>query len=1184
MKKKVFAVLLLIISAVVISIPSFALDDIYVVKGDIKVYVNDTLIGFDVQPFFYKSRTMVPIRGVFEAMGAAVEWDNYTKTVEVSKGVTEVRVQLDNHVALVDEKRISMDVPAVGLNGRIFVPVRFISEALGADVDWDNNTKTVYINENTYNKDLGNILNGGRYATDGVWNYYILQDGVLVRENNETKMQEKITERTVCDLHILDDWIYCIGVDNGIQKVMRFLKDGSSQKEIVIDGPVQSMQILNGWIYYSPSDSNKLYRTSMDGTVTEKVLEDGDFSPKNWFVQNSFIYYKNTAKAGAICCARINGTGIRALVYDSYKYRLKLIDDNYIYLVRDDGEKGFYRVPLVGGTPDKILDEAPLCLNSDGYWLYAAVKTSNGSSLIKKQIKNGNETYTINEYKESDTPKSIYLSDQSIYYTLVRGTEEMVFQMSLYGQDVKALSWIYGKDYYRVRDILSNTQMKHNTLTGFASLQMITVQTEGTISTIINEIKLNNSQPLYYQKTKAENNNDLEIWVDRDNIYTKKPDEDHWSMNAADKSDKLFANISVFNLLRPTQELCNTFFVTDQEGKYILSGSGTFQIFLQNFLQDKGNRALTISDYIDHLEINAVINKDYYIEQLDIKVELGTTGANGMPVNNSIIHYQYVNSQFNSVFLNLPYSVKLSVNAKEKADSNIESGVEKFNEAKYQEAVQYFDAAIAAYNKSYDAYFYKGKALYYQGKYEEAILTYDKCLELEADNYDILAHQGLCYLGLGDLAKAEEIANAVIEADNKNKLAYNLLGLVYFKQEKFTDSYKLFEKAVSIDKDYYDACLNMASSLFNMGSYTKCVNAADEFLKRFPNDRDLLLIKASSLSKQGNSQKAIEVFNQILNLDPANDFVAMTYIALEYEKLQEFDKAQEYADRAKSVYPNYSLLVYILEKLEYERFTLSGQKIVNFIKDYYLFYNESEEVLEAISAFLNKGEAYTLGDIVKLVDAIKSHDDDMTLLLTGSDYDSYMNRKADALVSAKQQDDNTVYIRISDFSQGTGVIFNEYIQSIENPEDKTLIIDLRDNSGGLTSEAGIMLDALLPECFTSYYIERGGYITTNQSGKSCVKFSKTAILVNEKTASAAELLALGLKTHLDDVAIIGRQTMGKGVGKIVYNDLNRKYALYLVNHYWNVLQKNIHGTGIEVDITVESDADFPKAINEFVKK
>ncbi|HEY8500151.1 MAG TPA: stalk domain-containing protein, partial [Clostridia bacterium] len=1179
---KIFAILFLIISAMVISAPSFALDENYVIKGDIKVYVNDNLIGFDVQPFFYKSRTMVPIRGVFEAMGALVEWDNYTKTVEVSKGGIEVRVQLDNPVALVNGRRISMDVPAVGLNGRIFVPVRFISEALGADVDWDNNTKTVYINETIFNKELGNILNGGRYATDGVWNYYILQDGVLVRENNENKMQEKITEGIVCDLHILDDWIYCIGVDNGIQKAMRFLKDGSSQKEIIIDKPVQSMQILNGWIYYSPNGSNILYRSSADGKVTEKILEGGDFSPKNWFVQNSFIYYINTSRAGAVCSARINGTGIRAVVYDSYKYSLKMIDDNYIYMVRDDGEKGFYRLPFIGGIPEKIIAETPLCINSDGYWLYAAVKTNNGSSLIRR-TKNGNETYTINEYKESDTPKSIYLSDQSIYYTLVRGTEEMVFQMSFYGQNITALSWIYGRDYYHVRDILSNTQMKHNTLSGFASLQMTTVQTGGTTSTTIDEIKLNSSQSLYYQKTKEGNNNDLEIWVERNDIYTKKPDEDHWSINTTEKSDKVFANTSVFSLLRPTQELCNNLTVTEQEGKYILTGSGTFQSFLRSFLQEKRNRELTINDYIDHLEINAVINKDYYIEQLDLKVQFGYGDTDGMPENNGIIQYQYVNSQFNSVFLNLPYSVRQSLNAKEKADSNIESGMEKLNEAKYQEAVQYFDAAITVYNKSYDAYFYKGKALYSQGKYEEAIVTYDKCLELRPDNFDILANKGLCYLELGDLAKAEEIANAVIEANNQNKLAYNLLGLVYYKQEKFKDSYKLFEKAVAIDKNYYDACINMTSALFNMGSYTKCVNAADEFLKRFPNDRYLLLIKATSLSKQGNSRKAIEVYQQILSLDPSNDFVAMTYIALEYEKLQEFDKAQEYADRAKSVYPNYSLLVYLMEKLEYERFTLSGQKIINFIRDYYLFYNESEKVLEAISEFLNKGEAYTIGDIIKLVEAVKSPDDDLTLLLTGSDYDSYMNRKADALVSAKLEN-NTVHIKISDFSPGTGVYFNEYIQSVENPEDKVLIIDLRNNSSGLTSEAGIMLDTLLPECFTNYYIERGGYITTNQSGKNCVKFSKTAILVNEKTASAAELLALGLKTHLDNVAIIGRQTMGRGVGQILYNNLNRKYALFLVNHYWNVLEKNIHGTGIKVDIAVENDTDFKKAIDEFVKQ
>ena len=215
-----------------ISVSTFAEEN----KTKIHVYVNDTEVLFDVQPVFIQSRTMVPLRAVFEAMGALVEWDNYTKTATITKG-TKVQVQLDNKNALVDGKTVIMDVPAAGINGRILVPVRFISEALGAVVDWDNNTKTAFINEVTENTTLGNIQNRGRFATDGIWNFYILEDGVLIREDIASKKQEKISDHIICDLHIFGEWIYSIAVDNGIKKVMRFQKNGTL-KEIIVNSPV----------------------------------------------------------------------------------------------------------------------------------------------------------------------------------------------------------------------------------------------------------------------------------------------------------------------------------------------------------------------------------------------------------------------------------------------------------------------------------------------------------------------------------------------------------------------------------------------------------------------------------------------------------------------------------------------------------------------------------------------------------------------------------------------------------------------------------------------------------------------------------------------------------------------------------------------------------------------------------
>ena len=156
-------------------------------------------------------------------------------------------------------------------------PVRFISEAIGARVDWVNETKTVFVNDITEHKESGNIQNGGRFAADSSHYFHILPDGVLIRENIFSKQKEKISDKIISSVHIVNDWIYCVGEDKGTGMVFRMRKDGS-EKEIVVSKPVISMQIINGWIYYSEStDDSVLYRTKTDGTETYKVVENGDF-------------------------------------------------------------------------------------------------------------------------------------------------------------------------------------------------------------------------------------------------------------------------------------------------------------------------------------------------------------------------------------------------------------------------------------------------------------------------------------------------------------------------------------------------------------------------------------------------------------------------------------------------------------------------------------------------------------------------------------------------------------------------------------------------------------------------------------------------------------------------------------------------------------------------------------------
>ncbi|HEY3781837.1 MAG TPA: copper amine oxidase N-terminal domain-containing protein [Fimbriimonadaceae bacterium] len=112
----------------------------------ITVTVNGHPIQFNNgQPIQEQGRVLVPLRGVFEALGAYVHWTAATQTIDANRGNTTVELQIGNHDAHVNGKDVNLDVPPQ-LNGdTTMVPLRFVSEALGADVNWMDAQQTVAI-------------------------------------------------------------------------------------------------------------------------------------------------------------------------------------------------------------------------------------------------------------------------------------------------------------------------------------------------------------------------------------------------------------------------------------------------------------------------------------------------------------------------------------------------------------------------------------------------------------------------------------------------------------------------------------------------------------------------------------------------------------------------------------------------------------------------------------------------------------------------------------------------------------------------------------------------------------------------------------------------------------------------------------------------------------------------------
>jgi copper amine oxidase-like protein len=111
----------------------------------VHVFVDGQPVAFDVPPQIDNGRVLVPLRGVFEHMGATVAWDDRTQTVLAQRGATGVSLVIGNTQAMVNGRPVAMEVPAMLVGGRTMVPLRFVSQALGAVVNWDAATSTVAI-------------------------------------------------------------------------------------------------------------------------------------------------------------------------------------------------------------------------------------------------------------------------------------------------------------------------------------------------------------------------------------------------------------------------------------------------------------------------------------------------------------------------------------------------------------------------------------------------------------------------------------------------------------------------------------------------------------------------------------------------------------------------------------------------------------------------------------------------------------------------------------------------------------------------------------------------------------------------------------------------------------------------------------------------------------------------------
>ena len=115
-------------------------------ENAIRVRVNGERVHFDgIGPREIDGRLMVPLRGVLEKTGANVDWVQATQTVVAARGGLMLELNIGSRTARVNGRNVHMDVPAMTIAGSTMVPLRFVTESLGGQVEWDRQTRTVSI-------------------------------------------------------------------------------------------------------------------------------------------------------------------------------------------------------------------------------------------------------------------------------------------------------------------------------------------------------------------------------------------------------------------------------------------------------------------------------------------------------------------------------------------------------------------------------------------------------------------------------------------------------------------------------------------------------------------------------------------------------------------------------------------------------------------------------------------------------------------------------------------------------------------------------------------------------------------------------------------------------------------------------------------------------------------------------
>ncbi len=334
----------------------------------VTVDINGTMISFDTPPEIVDGHTMVPMRAIFETLGAEVEWDQNTQVATATRGDDEMSLQIGSNEMIVNGSSIMLDIAPMKKNKRTLVPVRAISEALKCNVGWDGLKKAVHITDDsglinlsaakkylpqyvTYSAFLDDV-NGKPYCTrklsgfslvpvgynDGMSPYNFCEYGGYVYYVTKTPGKSGYKSKLYrCNLDWTSPTLLGDGTDitfiidhnnlywNGMKIDLLTLEKTASDKPVhEIEGvsgeEIVSMTIHDSVCYYSKRDENnkgEIYEEGKTRRLGSDPVSDFYFEGG---ISGGYLYYSTFAGNNAyLIKLPVNGDDIKFVTVDSHE-------------------------------------------------------------------------------------------------------------------------------------------------------------------------------------------------------------------------------------------------------------------------------------------------------------------------------------------------------------------------------------------------------------------------------------------------------------------------------------------------------------------------------------------------------------------------------------------------------------------------------------------------------------------------------------------------------------------------------------------------------------------------------------------------------------------------------------------------------------------------------------------------